>query len=731
MAFFVSALGPGLVALRCLRIPLSRLEAVCCGIVLGAAILSTITLGVASASFAERTCFLVIAGVGFITLAFQFNWWRGLSRTPLAIIPPFARWCFLAIYVGFGVLYFGQALSPDISPDGLIYHLGEVNLWANAHSYNRIIDLNSAQPNGLEILFLFAFTIGKHSAATLLNFELLMILPVLIVLFGIRRGWRSGAAVWASLLVFVTPDIGWTGSVPYNDLALTLTVFTSYFLLDTFKQTHNLAALSAASFVAGFSFAIKYHGAFWVLYFGAAAIWELRQEPIRTVLRRLALVLVVCGIPSTPYFVRNWIWYHDPIAFFGNAIFPNPYFHLSFEEGFVKNHGNLHQLKWSDLPLELTLDRPKMTNTLGPVYLLLPLALFGLWYAESRVLLFAGLFAVVGFILDKSSARYLLPGVPFWWLSATFALSCAGAFSERFFRIVVCVAGIVSWPSMIDRLRTPKYWHVKPAPLNVLLRIEPEETYLTRVSDPAAAAFVVNRFVPDHEEVFALGDGVAQSYTTHFILFSFHSARSEELLDTLYANENPTLRDHIWEACFAPTIASHVHIQQNGHSLNTMWSVNQIKFWAGSRRLYPKPTWRVVTNPNPFRSDLLLATSPAPRWRSWQMMRPGMSIDVDFGHAELVDRVEVISRDAQWESRMVASLIDVNRREIYQASAKWIWGSSRDGRREAMDALKGQGIHYVLIPDFAWHSAVFRSDPDAWGLMTVASTRHATLYRIR
>ena len=60
-----------------------------------------------------------------------------------------------------------------------------------------------------------------------------------------------------------------------------------------------------------------------------------------------------------PYLVRNWVWYRDPIAFFGTSIFRNPNFHVSFEKELVRSQRHLNDVGWSELPGESTLGGPE------------------------------------------------------------------------------------------------------------------------------------------------------------------------------------------------------------------------------------------------------------------------------------------------------------------------------------------------------------------------------------
>ena len=110
----------------------------------------------------------------------------------------------------------------------------------------------AALPSGMEMLFLFAFAIGRHSSAALVHFSFLMLLPALTVLYGIRFGLPRGSAAFAAIVVFVTPLVGWDGSIAYNDVALTVVGFAAVYFLQMWRSDRFPANLMAACALAGF-----------------------------------------------------------------------------------------------------------------------------------------------------------------------------------------------------------------------------------------------------------------------------------------------------------------------------------------------------------------------------------------------------------------------------------------------------------------------------------------------
>jgi len=378
----------GLTALRVLKIDLDRLEAICLGFALGSVIVSTLTLGIAFLFLARKGVFLGLAAAALLLGWRMWPWFRSLKPSSWKSVPASFRALFWVAWPVYGGLYLLHALEPAMAPDK--YHLAFVNFWNHAHGMTRIVDCYAALPQGIEMLYFFAFSIGRHSSAALVHFSFLMLLPVMMVLYGVRFGVNRGAAVFGAIVVFATPCVGWDGSVAYNDVALAMVVFTTLYFLQIWRRSRNTGALLAAGLLAGFCVAIKYTGGFVLLPVAAVVLWELRRNP-RVAAQALAAVALAAALAPTPYLVRNWIWYRNPVAFFGNSFFPNPYFSVAFERFYV--HGNAHAngVTWAEVPKGLVFGGPTVPRSLGPIYALAPFALAALFWREGRFLFLCAL----------------------------------------------------------------------------------------------------------------------------------------------------------------------------------------------------------------------------------------------------------------------------------------------------------------------------------------------------
>ena len=318
---------------------------------------------------------------------------------------------FFGMYV---VLYLSNAMAPEASPDGAGYHLGLVARYLREHGFVRITDnLYAAMPAGVEMLFLFAFAFGRHSAAALVHFAFLVALVWQVFSYGRRSGFPVAGAC-AALLVFASPVVGIDGTSAYNDVAVAAIAFTLFYLLQIWDEDRTWRLAAAIGLVAGFAFAAKYTAWPAVVY---AAGLRASQRPQGRIsggwmCRRWRL---------RPWLLKNWIYFHNPVAPFFNRQFPNPFVMAGFEDTYRRLLAMYHLKSRWQIPMEVT-TYGSLSGLLGPVFLLAPLGLIALRRREGRQLWLAALVFGANYF-SNISARFLIPPLPFVALAMMLALS--------------------------------------------------------------------------------------------------------------------------------------------------------------------------------------------------------------------------------------------------------------------------------------------------------------------
>src|ERR1035437_2339086 len=161
------ALGTLLVAR--LRLTLFRWEAALIQLVAGAGCLSFFVAILCALHIARKGVFQW-GGLAVIALAL----WQAKGAPRRKSLPAVSlTWmaAFFLIFSTFFIYYFFNALAPEVSPDGTGYHLGNVvRMWRH-HGFDwNYPSMSAYLSQGTEMLFLVAFTFGRHSAAPLVHF---------------------------------------------------------------------------------------------------------------------------------------------------------------------------------------------------------------------------------------------------------------------------------------------------------------------------------------------------------------------------------------------------------------------------------------------------------------------------------------------------------------------------------------------------------------------------------
>ncbi len=170
----------GSLLLSWLRIRLYRGEAALFNWVSGSACLSFLLALLCSAHLARKGFFLW-GGIGVIVLAL----WRERGEPRRRSLPAISYDWLVPFYVivgGFFLYSFMNALAPEVSPDGSGYHLGNVVRMWRSHGFDwGYRSMYSYLSQGTEMLFLYAFAFGRHSAAALVHFAFFCTLPLLMI----------------------------------------------------------------------------------------------------------------------------------------------------------------------------------------------------------------------------------------------------------------------------------------------------------------------------------------------------------------------------------------------------------------------------------------------------------------------------------------------------------------------------------------------------------------------
>jgi hypothetical protein len=719
-------LSCGLLLLRGLRLHFYRGEERLLAFVTGAACLSTVVFILSALGLARKGAFLAL-GLAIIFAAARCGVFRPLGDD-LPPLPRFWKILFGLVFTLYTVLYFFNAMAPEMSPDGSAYHLGFVAWYLREHGLVRITtNMYANLSQGIEMLYLFAFAFGRHSAAALVHFSFLAVLPFLMLSYAKRFGLPVAGAA-AALLVYASPVVGKDGTTAYVDVAVAAIVFTLFYLLQIWDRERSMALFIPIGLVAGFAYAAKYTAFLAVPYALAFTSWKLYRAR-HNYWKPLVIISACALVMMLPWMAKNWIWVNNPFSPFFNRVFPNPYIHTGFEDDYSRAMQHYEGLKsYIDLPLELTVRGTALCGLFGPVFLLAPLALLSLRERVGRQLLLAG--AVFGATyFCNIGTRFLIPAAPFFALAMMMVCSRAKAVPV----MLVAFHAIFSWPPCIKIYSDARAWRLERILWKQALRIVPEDGYLNFKMPVYPITRVIEKMVPKGEKVFSFNQA-AQSYTSREILVAYQSAFNNTLGEILWTpiteGYQPT-RHLVFR--FPPQPLRKVRATQTAEGKPDNWSIAEFRVFRGGVELPRVPQWRLRASPNPWEVQLAFDNSPVTRWRSWETLRPGMFVEIDFGKDEVVDTVRLeCSRDQDKSRVKLEGQTTSGRWKLLAAAPEYVdLPSPLLGlRRAAAEEFKARGVRYILAWDSDYAATDLRTRTATWGITMLAERGGARLYRI-
>ena len=719
------ALFGGKLLLKVFGARLYRAEEFVLGFLLGAACLSTLVFLLTAAGLAYTWVFAT-AGCAVLAIA----WWQDAIRfTAKRFDPAPRRWMllFVVVFGAFAVWYFIAALLPEASADGNLYHVALPARYLREHHFpaittNMLADLSE----GVEMLYLFAFSFGGHSATAMVHLLFTLAVPWGILSYA-RRIDMPVAGVVGGLMFLASPTVALIGTVPYVDLALSAAVFGLFYLLQIWWEEQDDRLLIPAGLLAGFAYGIKYTAGIAVIYaLGVIAVRRWRSEKL---LLRPALTVAICAAGLIlPWMIKDAIVVRDPVAPFANRIFHNPYVYPSMEASYASVMGSLRGMKPLAWPYEVTVRGARTQGALGPMFLLAPVALGAIWMKGGRRLAAAAAVFLLP-CLAVVDARFFLPvltlvalalGIVFSrWKFAALAvvlLQAASAFPQVMVKYVNRAAPRLQWPD----------WRAA-------LRLSPEDAYLEQHIDGYGIGRLLDTKVSPGEKVFAF-QAFQQAYHSRQVIVEWQSALGVRLGEAFRAATNrgvfPTDLDQF---SFPSVTAQRLRLTLISKSTAEDWTVSEFRVFAQGVELARAPEWRLRASPNPWDVGLALDNSPLTRWSTRQHPSQGDFLEVDFGKPITFDRV--IAQCMSGEAALpVALQIDSTagqwrtldaQRQVTQAEVP------ARMRRAAMEEMERHGIRWLAIHDLDPGSHDLLMRQEQWGIEDAGASGRYRLYRIQ
>lgn len=612
----------------------------------------------------------------------------------------------------YGLLYFIHSLAPEISPDGITYHLGLVAEYVRLGKFPMRAGFYEVLPQGLEMIYVVAFAFGKHSAAKLVHYATLIATLPLIVALAKRFGFPERTGWAAAALYFCTPVVGVTAASSYNDAALVFMILAAGCLLVAARETGSWRCWAGVGLAAGFCYAIKMTGG---LIPAAAVALARRRRPA-------AWVALAATAMIAPWVVRSVVLTRNPLALLLNRWFPNPHFSVHVEETLAQTLTSYGGISRWEAPLELVAGE-RLQGTLGPLLLLIPGGLLALRRRPGRWCWAAALLLAIPWALN-AGARFLMPALPFLWLALASVLP-AFALSP-----VVALHALLSWPEVLALYQEPNAWRLRELPVRAAFRLEPEETYLPRkIGEYKLARLLEDATKPD-ETTLALW-AVPRAYTTRRVDEYWHTAAAVEAAEMLvraYRAEPLQRLRAEWPAESVTGLRLRAYASQSAE-----WDVAEVRVFHGEDPIHSSPNWTASAKPNRWKARLAFDGIAASRWTSDGDLLAGSHLEI------VMDR----------SIRASAIELDCTGRAPVEVDARGIDGRWRavtdrfviqppvtpELRRGAIAGVRNAGFHYILAPTGREGLGELGADLEIraaeWGIVLAGEAGPYRLFRIQ
>ena len=707
----------GRLTLNRLRVELKREELPLFSLTAGAAVLSFVLFCLAAAQLLYDA---VLLGVGVAAIAGA--WRLGLLRLSgdrLPELPQLWRWLYWILFAVFATVCGIWAMAPEWSPDGSSYHLGVIGHFYRHHGFLRMdSNMYANMPQGFEMLYLFAWAFGRHSAAALVHYAFLITLALMLLRFGQRNALPAAGAA-ASLFVLACPVVMVDGASAYIDVALAALLFALFYLCEI------EAPPLATGLLAGFCFAMKYTA------FVALAYLALRYA-LRLRWRHILWAALPATLMVAPWLVRNYIWFGNPVSPFFNVWWPNPFMHVSFEQDYTLSMRHYEGLSsYWQLPLMLTVKGQVLGGFLGPLFLLSPLALLALRKPLGRRVLAAGVLFAVPYLANVGT-RFLIPALPF----VSFAL--AAALPVTLLPVLVLAHGVLSFPDVPAKYCDEFAWRIGFIPLRQALRIESQDSWLNYKWPAYRVARMIENETKPGDVVFSLG-AVSDAYTRREVRSSFQSGVNEQLREYLYTAVIPDFQSNQRiEYRFARQKFSAIRVLQTATPKagtpgeRDIWSIGEFHVLDEGRIVPRSDDWRLWAMPNPWDVQKAFDNYELTRWRSWEWVHPGMYVEIRFPQPRTLDGVNLDVSTDQYAAVMALEGRDEAGawRRIEVKETSYGLAPPLGLRRAAMQELKAAGVTHLLVAEGDYHWDDYEQKADRWGLRKVAQVDVTRLYKL-
>ena len=544
--------------------------------------------------------------LGIAAIAAVAAWKTGWRRAGRVKNFPAVGFVILGAY---GVWYLVNALAPEITPDGITYHLGMVREYVRLGGFPDRISFYDLIPQGMEMLFSVAYSFGRHPAAKVVEFAFFVAGVPLIFRIGDRLGMSGTNSLVVTAFYFCAPVIGLTGASSYNDAAGVFFLLAAVYLLLEERWFE-------AGICAGFCYAIKMPG---IVIAVSLVVWLLARRRVKPA----TILAIGAAVGIAPFMLRALLLTGNPFAPLAARVFPNPYFHIATEIDLAAGLRSMNGIGLAQIPWALAFG-DRLGGTYGPLLFALPLGLLALKRREGRLLWLGAVILALPWITN-SGARFLMQSL----VVAAFAL--AMVLPRQAALAAIALQAVLCWPHVLDHIQPHYSFRLHEFPVRAAFGIESEPDYLRRHLEEYDVARLIQGVTRPESRTLALLS-VANAYLDRDVSVSWQSAEADTMLDTLrLAGLYTGTATFDWKASWPAQDVRALRFRMPA-GYDGELDINEVQIFSGETVIANSPQWTFTGHPNPWEGPLAFDGNLATRWRTWEQVRAGMTFEVDFGH---------------------------------------------------------------------------------------------------
>jgi hypothetical protein len=406
-----------------------------------------------------------------------------------------------------------HTLGPAWDYDGLMYHLPGPAYYLENHRL--LPNLENWYVNGpfaVEMLFTFGLAHGDEVFAKLLHYAFGWMYVASAV--AVARRWLGPRQAWLSAIVLLgIPTLPIWAAFAYVDLGWASFEFLALAAGLLWWQTRSDRWLVLAGLLIGLAMGSKFPGLAGAAALGGLLILASVREGTRRVVRNVALFVALAGLVASPWYVKNWLWFGNPVypLYFGGPGWDAE--RLNLYMAYLSSFGAGRELiDWLLLPWNIYARNSQfgaVMNQIDVPGLLFPLVLLYPWSRGPRAIgALLGFAAVRGALwaVGSQQTRFLLPVFP--------ALAVATA--HVLLRLRPRSPGRIPWHVFLPTLGVglaglTLFYQVvvmlTHAPLRPVLGWESGRQFLRRVVRSYPAVDFIHRALPSGSRALQLGNG--------------------------------------------------------------------------------------------------------------------------------------------------------------------------------------------------------------------------------